>query len=74
MMFVEDLTGRRTRRFGIVLTFADRMLGWRLGLGDLKDSPVCFGYVNACVCDECTARDELKPSEPVSQPWEVETS
>jgi hypothetical protein len=57
----------------IMLTFADRVLGLHLGLGDLQPAPICHGYQNACVCSECLERESAPDVAlvPVRQPWET---
>lgn len=54
------------------LSWDDRLLGMRLGLGDLGLRVRCMGYANACVCPECVARSEQRDERPesVRQPWE----
>lgn len=55
------------------LSWDDRLLGMRLGLGDLGARVVCMGYQNGCVCADCLERQEHgreKPQE-IRQPWEA---
>jgi hypothetical protein len=57
-----------------IITRDDRILGLMLGLGDIVQPPICHGYVNACVCDDCTERQQLANESvaklPARQPWE----
>lgn len=51
-----------------------RLLGIRLGLGDLNRPQPCMGYANACVCDDCRERQQLAHADTgprPRQPWEV---
>lgn len=52
------------------LSFAERQLGWLLGLGDLQSKPICMGYANCCVCDLCMDRESQPKRKRVRQPWE----
>jgi hypothetical protein len=54
-----------------------RLLGLTLGLGDIVQQPICHGYANACICDDCTERQDLADKRaanvaelPARQPWE----
>lgn len=47
-----------------------RLLGMKLGLGDIAPRRRCMGYRNACVCAGCMVR-EKRQRRKVKQPWEV---
>lgn len=60
------------------LTTTDRVLGVRLGLGDLAEREICHGYGRCCVCSACkdrastaTLADALPAQEAPAQPWDV---
>lgn len=50
-----------------------RRLGLLLGLGDLDHPPVCHGYANCCVCDDCAERQRIVSTviELPRQPWDA---
>lgn len=53
------------------LSWSDRELGFRLGLGDLESRPICHGYANACGCAHCLERENApQQGERPRQPWE----
>lgn len=53
------------------LSWDDRLLGMRLGLGDLEPRVRCMGYANACVCPVCVERSERPEQREIKQPWEA---
>lgn len=57
----------------IDLSLDARLLGLKLGLGDLNRPEPCHGYQHGCDCSVCLEREKHPEpaAAPASQPWEL---